>query len=55
MAKNVSWNLENEQDNAFKRPKKILVSKRCLVYYDVKKSVIMQEDFLRLETDAASF
>ena len=47
MVKNVSWQWENEQDVAFRKIKDILVSKRCLPYYDVKKPVMIQVDASR--------
>ena len=47
MVKNVSWQWGNEQDVAFRKVKDILVSKRCLAYYDVKKPVMIQVDASR--------
>ena len=44
LVKNVSWHWGNEQDVAFRKIKEVLVSKRCLVYYDVNKSVRMKVD-----------
>ena len=44
MVKNVSWQWGNKQDVAFRKIKDILVSKRCLAYYDVKKPVMIQVD-----------
>ena len=44
---NVSWHWGNEQDVALRKIKEVLVSKRCLAYYDVNKPVRMQVDASR--------
>jgi len=47
MVKNVTWNWGNDQEKAFQKIKEVIVSKRCLAYYDVSKPVRMQVDASR--------
>ena len=47
LVKNVTWNWGNDQEKAFQKIKEVIVSKRCLAYYDVSKPVRMQVDASR--------
>ena len=53
LEKNFSWHSGYKQEIAFKKIKEVLVSKRCLMYYDINKPVRIQMDTSRSGIDAA--
>ena len=44
LAKNKPWQWGKSQNQSFERIKELLVSKKCLPYYDVQKPVKIQVD-----------
>ena len=44
LVKNKPWKWAKSQNKSFERIKELLVSKKCLAYYDVQKPVKIQVD-----------